>query len=116
VKTISDPPLKKVAYFVTCQEACLKDVERAFGVLQHRFAIVRYSAFTLSESQMWEVMNAYVIMHSMIIESERDSSADDDHPFDFHDHLDEVEHVPVLFAAFLVIKPNPLDVGVHNQL
>uniref|UniRef100_A0A453KBU7 DDE Tnp4 domain-containing protein n=1 Tax=Aegilops tauschii subsp. strangulata TaxID=200361 RepID=A0A453KBU7_AEGTS len=40
VKTISDPKIKKHIFFAKAQEACRKDIERAFGVLQARFAIV----------------------------------------------------------------------------
>ena len=43
VKTISNVVLGgKKSHFVKVHEACKKDVERAFGVLQSRFAVVRY--------------------------------------------------------------------------
>lgn len=41
VQTIQEPRSPKNKYFATQQEACRKDVERAFGVLQSRFAIVK---------------------------------------------------------------------------
>jgi hypothetical protein len=41
VKTIPEPRGNKKKYFVKTQEACRKDVERAFGVLQSRFAIIQ---------------------------------------------------------------------------
>ena len=41
VKTIPEPWGNKRTYFAKAQEAARKDVERAFGVLQSRFAIGR---------------------------------------------------------------------------
>jgi hypothetical protein len=87
VKIIPGPCIEKKSHFVKCKEAFRKDVKQAFGVLQHRFAIVRYSALTWSESQMLECMNYCVIMYNMIIESERDAQVVDDQLFDHEGHL-----------------------------
>ncbi|XP_040254906.1 uncharacterized protein [Aegilops tauschii subsp. strangulata] len=48
VKTISEPRGKKQSHFATMQEAARKDVERALGVLQARWEIMR------SAAMMWE--------------------------------------------------------------
>jgi hypothetical protein len=55
VKTIRDPFTKKKSWFAKRHESCKKDIEQAFGVLQSRFAIVRYLAFQWSTNQMWEI-------------------------------------------------------------
>jgi hypothetical protein len=47
VKTISSSILLKEVEFVKAQEDCRKNVERAFGVLQQRFAVVRFPLFEL---------------------------------------------------------------------
>jgi hypothetical protein len=70
VKTIREPMEEKNRRFAKRQEASRKDVERAFGVLQSRWAIVRHPARTWSTEMMWEFMTACVIMHNMIVEDE----------------------------------------------
>jgi hypothetical protein len=62
VKTHRNPTEDKYSRFAKEQEASQKNVERAFAVLQCRWAIVRYPAKAWSVQQMWEVMTACVIM------------------------------------------------------
>jgi hypothetical protein len=53
------------------QEATRKDMERGFGVLQARWAIVCYPARTWSLKTKHEVMTCCVIMHNMTVEMDR---------------------------------------------
>ena len=71
VKSISLPMGNKRKYFARAQEAARKDVERAFGVLQARFAIVREPARIWDTETLALIMRACVIMHNMIAEDER---------------------------------------------
>jgi hypothetical protein len=73
VKTIPAPDTQKKKKFAQMQEAARKDVERAFGVLQARFAIVRGPAKGWKRKEIGDVMTACVIMHNMIVEEERDN-------------------------------------------
>jgi hypothetical protein len=70
VKTKKVSANAKDKNFAKTQEARRKDVERAFGVLQARFAIVRGPARFWDEATLRDIMTACVIMHNMIIEDE----------------------------------------------
>ena len=72
VKTIPSPWGHKRKLFAKAQEANRKDVERAFGVLQARFAIVRGPARFFYSETLQDIMKACVILHNMIVEDERD--------------------------------------------
>ncbi|XP_003559562.1 uncharacterized protein LOC100822590 [Brachypodium distachyon] len=118
VKTISNAPAGGArSWFAMQQKTCRKDVERAFGVLQARFAIVRYPALTWSKDQMWEVITACVIMHNMIIESERECPVFDTELYERMGSLANVNHqVSAAFAAFLSRRQEIRDAGTHQQL
>lgn len=75
VRTIHAPMDPKKMYFAKKQEACKRDVEHAFELLQSRFAIVANPARIWSKSDLEDIMFACIIMHNMIIEDERDLEA-----------------------------------------
>ncbi|XP_004980571.1 uncharacterized protein LOC101758890 [Setaria italica] len=115
VKSIPEPQGNKKKYFAIAQEACRKDVERAFGVLQSRFAIIRGAARFWDQDTIGQIMRAYVIMHNMIVEDERDEG--DDLNYDgvgekvnlSHDETPELEE-------FIKNYRNIRDKDIHNQL
>jgi len=114
VKTIRNPSSNKTAHFAKVQEAERKNVERAFGVLQSRFAIVRGPARFWDQTTLWHIMTACVIMHNMIIEDERDQ------PEDFvYDHVGtpvEPEQDEDRIYNFLEMHRKIEDPVAHSQL
>jgi hypothetical protein len=81
------------------QEAAHKNIERAFGVLQARFAIVRGPTNFWDKKILHNIIAAFVIMHNMIIEDERDMGL----PFKFDSVSSRVKPVrnPNRIKAFL---------------
>ena len=51
-------------------------MERAFGILQAQFAILRGPARFWDQKVLWYIMHARVIMGNMIIENERGQDVD----------------------------------------
>ena len=115
VKTIPEPQGNKKKYFAIAQEACRKDVERAFGVLQARFAIVRGPARFWDEDTLGLIMRACIIMHNMIVEDERD----DEHDIIYEGVGEKVnlshEGTPEL-EEFIQNYKNIKDKEIHTQL
>ncbi|KAK7243211.1 hypothetical protein RIF29_38001 [Crotalaria pallida] len=73
VKTIPMPQGEKRQFFAKQQEGARKDIERAFGVLQARFAIVRCPSRQWQLDSLARIMYACIILHNMIVEDERDT-------------------------------------------
>jgi hypothetical protein len=80
VKAFQSPQGNKKNHFTRAQEAVRRDVERAFGVLQSRFAMVRGPARWWSKEDLWFIMQVCVILYNMIIEDEQDEEVD----FNYH--------------------------------
>ena len=115
VKTIPCPQGLKKKHFATAQESARKDVERAFGVLQARFAMVRGPARFWDEETLADIMKA-CIMHNMIIEDEEDIGNNDFDRSDANPPL-EVSHAYTLeLEDFMQIHYQIRDNVRHSQL
>ncbi|CAA7016651.1 unnamed protein product [Microthlaspi erraticum] len=69
---IQVPQDPKASVYAEYQEHFRKDVERAFGVLQARFAIIKNPALFWDKEKVGKIMRACIILHNMIVEDERD--------------------------------------------
>ncbi|XP_050877195.1 uncharacterized protein LOC127080955 [Lathyrus oleraceus] len=65
------PNGEKKKLFAQHQESARKDVERAFGVLQSRFAIIRGPARAWHMDTLKHTIYVCIILHNMIVEDER---------------------------------------------
>ncbi|GJT31199.1 ALP1-like protein [Tanacetum coccineum] len=71
VKTFSVARDEKTLKFKRVQEAARKDIERAFGVLQGRWGIIRQPARAMQINTLKRIMFCCIILHNMILEDER---------------------------------------------
>lgn len=86
---VTAPQTAKDTLFTERQESARKDVERAFGVLQARFAIIRKPALAWSVDLLWKIMMTCIIIHNMIVEDERDTYLNYKDPLEFADEQPE---------------------------
>ena len=73
IQSINLPQTPKDNLFKQRQEAVRKDVERTFGVLQARFAVVRNPSLAWDRDILDKIMKTCIILHNMIVEDERDT-------------------------------------------
>ncbi|KAL6658500.1 hypothetical protein ACP70R_004086 [Stipagrostis hirtigluma subsp. patula] len=120
VKAFSNPQGNKKCHFTAKQEEARKDVERSFGVLQSRFAMVRGPARWWHKETLWHIMTACVILHNMIIEDERD--IEEDFEYDHEDNnkpltLEEYTHrEPLVLEELLKIHSEIENKETHKRL
>ncbi|XP_024195882.1 uncharacterized protein LOC112199049 [Rosa chinensis] len=70
VKTLSNPRTDEEKHFCKKQEAYRKDVERCFGILQSRWAILRHGARLFKLEDLRAIMISCIILHNMIVDDE----------------------------------------------
>jgi hypothetical protein len=115
VKPIACPQGKKELQFHNAQAAARKDVERAFGILQDQFAIVRGPARFWDQEILWYIMTACVIMHNMIIENERGQDLN----YSFYDlmgHMVQPRRRADRISRFLEVYHEVRDSDSHDDL
>ncbi|KAJ9537371.1 hypothetical protein OSB04_030104 [Centaurea solstitialis] len=69
VKAFSYPEDDKRIKFKGAQEAARKDIERAFGILQKSWSIIKQPARIMEIPTMSNIMYACIILHNMILEN-----------------------------------------------
>ena len=121
MKTISTPQGHKRKLFAAAQEAYRKDVERAFGVLQARFAIVRGPARFFHLETLKKIMKACIILHNMIVEDERDDNEEVDLDYEKIDrehnpHLQVLREQSDEFLSYIERHRRIRDREIHFQL
>ncbi|KAF5448017.1 hypothetical protein F2P56_033525 [Juglans regia] len=118
VKTIPSPQGNKKKNFARAQESARKDVERAFGVLQQRFAIVRGPSRLFKVNDLTNIMKTCVILHNMIIEDERDDSQGLNKEYDqLDDDIPELSRNPTNeFMNFIQRHHEIRDSSTHHHL
>jgi len=99
VNTISMPQGEKRKLFAQRQESARKDVERAFGVLQSRFAIIHGLTHFWDVDKMKNIIYACFILHNMIVEHKRDT-------YQNNIDYDSVSNNTSTFEVFLGAHPN----------
>ncbi|XP_010681433.2 uncharacterized protein LOC104896384 [Beta vulgaris subsp. vulgaris] len=118
VKSFPHPQDPKRICFKRKHESARKDVERAFGVLQARFAIVRGPARCWHKSKLHDIMDACIILHNMIVEDERHTYSRNFPDYDFSPHaVEDVQHGHAQdFQAYLARDVAIRDRQMHHQL
>ncbi|KAJ9540516.1 hypothetical protein OSB04_027022 [Centaurea solstitialis] len=116
VKAFSYQEYAKRIKFKGDQEAARKDIERAFGILQKRWNIVKQPARVMEVRTMSNIMYACVILHNMIIENKNKAICvvPDDLPDPPNPQLTEEQRMTNLFQA-PYLKVMPRCVGVADQ-
>ena len=119
VKSIPMPQGDKRKLFAQHQEGARKDIERAFGVLQSRFAIIHNPARPWHLDALKHIMDTCIILHNMIVEDERATYGGN---FDYsYERLDNDPSAPPDisnndFQEFLRIRHHVRDKEIHRHL
>lgn len=103
-------------HFAKRQEAARKDVERAFGVLMARFAILKNPARLWDKNDLATIMRACIILHNMIIEHQREATTEVERDYWTCDGTIKMGCGDTDFTAFLGRYERVHSAVKHHQL
>ncbi|KAE9330746.1 hypothetical protein PF008_g15661 [Phytophthora fragariae] len=98
------------ALYTRLPEACRKDVERCFGVLQARFRILDTPCRLWSANAMSTAMHGCVILHNTIVVDERVDPSFINHNYLFKEPA-QPGGVPVFTVSRPIVPPRPATVA-----
>jgi hypothetical protein len=120
IQSISQPHGIKKKYYAKMQEAYRKDVKRAFGVLQARYAIIKFAGRLWKESDLDLIMQTVIILHNMTIEDEEGSKYANDYEYHQLPHtkasVSTNEESNQSFDTFLLRYQRIRDIHRHTRL
>jgi hypothetical protein len=79
IKGVTVPQQAKQRFFSMKQVSVMKDVECAFSILKKRFNILAIPDRSYSQRTLGLIMHAYIILHNIIINNERDGDYGDNY-------------------------------------
>ncbi|CAH9107624.1 unnamed protein product [Cuscuta europaea] len=124
MKMISHPDTPKKKLFASMQETFRKDVERAFGILQARWAIVRGPVRLHDIRTLCDIMMACIIMHNMIVEDEYEEKDEEPTQQDYREDYDYIggivelnlNHDGPTLSEYMMCHNRIRDFLVHTSL
>ena len=116
VRTTSKPREIKDKFFAAAQESAKKDIERAFGVLQARFAIARGLFHFWDIPTLGDIMKVCIIMHNKIVKDERDAYIPDLNYEVLEPNLEALTEKNANLSQIIQMTRNIENIGKHYQL
>ncbi|XP_071700103.1 uncharacterized protein [Rutidosis leptorrhynchoides] len=102
--------------FTRFQVSARKDIERAFGVLQGRFHIIRIASRSMSVNRMRIVMECCLILHNMILEDNGFALSKWEERFTTEEMENGMECIRTRGRDRDIIAREIRDRDMHNQL
>jgi hypothetical protein len=96
-KTINEPRGHGKKQYALWQESARKDIERAFGVIQNKFRVLKNSVEMWYLDDINKIVETTIILHNMMVEYRINKNEKEDSHFYEIDDDESVNNVPIDF-------------------